>query len=167
MMDPNLELVQRYRSRGVLVDTNILLLYFVGRFKRQQIPHFKRTAQFAVGDYDLLDGFLSAFKRVVTTPNILSEVNSLSGQMGEPDRRQYFEEFAREIATLDERYVPSVGVSGTEAFQRVGLTDSGIMHLARDGFLVLSDDLKLCGYLEKVGVDVLNFNHLRFIVWAG
>ena len=41
MTDPLPTLMQRYRSRGVLVDTNILLLYFVGKFKREQVPNFK------------------------------------------------------------------------------------------------------------------------------
>ena len=38
MTDPNVRLVERYCSRGVLVDTNILLLYFVGSFEPDEIP---------------------------------------------------------------------------------------------------------------------------------
>ena len=74
-------LFQRYRSRGVLVDTNILLLFFVGSFERTLITRFKRTNQYRAEDYDLLCHFLSHFDRMATTPHVLSEVNSLSHRL--------------------------------------------------------------------------------------
>lgn len=167
MTDTVLCLLQRYRSRGVLVDTNILLLYFVGGFDRERVPRFKRTMQYTVDDYDLLARLLSRFERIVTTPNILSEVNSLSGQMGEPAKTEYFKEFARGIGALDERYVMSDTASKIDEFPRLGLTDSGIMLLADGSFLVLTDDFKLTQFLQKAGIDVLNFNHIRLIAWTG
>jgi hypothetical protein len=154
-------LVQRYGSRGVLIDTNVLLLFFVGSFDRTQIAGFKRTAAYSISDYDALLLFLRPFHRIVTTPNILSEVNSLSGQMGEPAKARYFAAFAENIGLLAEEYVVSADVAQLEQFPRLGLTDSGILHLVRDRFLVLTDDLPLSGFLEKAGIDVLNFNHLR------
>ena len=156
MTDHILGLIERHGSGGVLVDANILLLYFVGSYNREHVPRFKRTGQFTVNDYDLLVRVLSRFARVVTTPNILSEVNSLSAQMGEPAKTEYFEEFARGIATA----------SQLSEFPKLGLTDSGILHLAEDQYLVLTDDLRLCQFLEKAGVDVLNFNHIRLIAWT-
>ena len=41
-------LMQRYRSRGILVDTNILLLHFVGSFDPSLIARFKRTERFTI-----------------------------------------------------------------------------------------------------------------------
>ena len=75
MTDHILYLIQKYHSRGVLVDTNILLLRFVGDFDRDLIPRFKRTAQFVVEDYDLLKRLLVRFNSTITTPHILAEVN--------------------------------------------------------------------------------------------
>jgi rRNA-processing protein FCF1 len=166
MTDPILGLIERYHSGGVLIDTNILLLYFVGSYNRELIPRFKRTVQFTVEDFDLLVRLLSRFAQIVTTPNILSEVNSLSGQIGQPAKIAYFEQFARGIATLDEQYVASATASGLSEFPKLGLTDSGILHLAGGKYLVLTDDLRLCAFLEKTGVDVLNFNHIRWIAWT-
>ena len=161
MTDPLLELVHAYHSRGVLVDTNILLLYFVGRFAPEHIPRFKRTCQFSVDDYQLLVRLLARFKRIVTTPNVLSEVSSLSGQLGEPLRSEYYLDFARGITALDEHYVASTAAARGSQFSRLGLTDCAIAHLATGKYLVLTDDLRLAQYLEKAGGDVLNFNHLR------
>ena len=167
MTDSVLRSIQRYHSRGVLVDTNILLLHFVGSYDRELIPRFKRTRTYTVEDYDLLSRLLSQFERIVTTPNILTEVNSLSSQLGEPAKEQYFKEFARGIDTLDEKYVESATAAQLEQFPRLGLTDSGIVHLAKGNYLVLTDDFRLYGVLEHLGIDVLNFNHLRLPGWIG
>ncbi len=166
MTDPLLQLIQTYRSRGVLVDTNILVLYFVGNVARDQVPRFKRTKQFGVEDYDLLVRLLRCFDRIVTTPNVLSEVNSLSGQLTEPLRTKCFSDFARAITLLDEHYVASATAAQTSEFSRLGLTDCAIAHLAAAKYLVLTDDLTLARFLEKAGIDVLNFNHLRVWGWT-
>ncbi len=155
------ELIGRHRHQGVLIDTNILLLLFVGSFDRDRVPRFKRTKQFTPEDYDLLTRVVEPFKRIVTTPNILSEVNSLSGQLGEPARTEYFRIFARRIRTLDEHYVASKDVSRIEQFPKLGLTDSGMLHLAGEEYLVLTDDFELEGFLSKAGIHVVNFNHIR------
>ncbi len=47
------------------------------------------------------------------------------------------------------------------AFPKFGLTDTGIVHSARGRFLVLTDDFRLAGYLQRQGIDVVNFNYLR------
>jgi len=154
-------LVERYGTRGVFVDTNILLLYFVGSFDRMMVSRFKRTRQFDGDDFDLLVSLLGHFETIVTTPNVLSEVNSLSGQIGEPARTRYFGEFSRRIVTLDEHYVASSDAAQTPHFPRLGLTDAAIMLLSKGSYLVLTDDYVLHGFLEHQGVDVLNFNDLR------
>ena len=52
-------LMQCYRSRGVLVDTNILLLLLIGSFDRSLITKFKRTgSRFSVEDFNLLRALL-------------------------------------------------------------------------------------------------------------
>jgi hypothetical protein len=161
MSDHVLQLVERYRSRGVLVDSNVLLLYFVGAYERRLVPRFKRTAQFTVQDYDLLVYFLSNFRRIVPTPNILTEVNALLGQLGEPPKIQCRARFGPEIARLGEDYVPSADAVGLDQFPRLGLTDAVIARLAKGNHLVLTDDAKLAVFLERTQIDVVNFNHLR------
>lgn len=161
MIDPIFDLLRRYRSRGVLVDANILLLYFVGSYDRARIPRFKRTQVFTVEDYDLLIKFLAYFERIVTTPNILTEVSNFSGQLGEPARSDYFVWFAKEISLLDERYVESRSAAQLDSFPRLGLTDCSVMHLAQGEHLVLTDDFNLYQSLQHSGIDAVNFNHLR------
>jgi hypothetical protein len=37
-------LIEKHRAKGVLVDTNLLVLLLVGAVNKQRIPRFKRTA---------------------------------------------------------------------------------------------------------------------------
>jgi rRNA-processing protein FCF1 len=157
-------LFARYQKAGILVDTNILLLYAVGLANKKRIPLFKRTRQFSIKDFDLLDQILRAFQKVVTTPNILTEVNSLANQLGEPERSQCLGLFAKIICQMEEQHHPSRHIAQFSEFPKFGLTDCSILHLSREGYLVLTDDFRLSMYLQNQGIDTVNFNNLRFLV---
>jgi hypothetical protein len=153
-------LFQQYATRGMLVDTNILLLYCVGSCDRKLIG-WKRLAAFTLLDFELLLRVWPLFAKIVTTPNILTEVNSLAGQLGGTDKERCFQKFAEQITTLEELHTPSRDLAEADHFPRFGLTDSGIVNLAAGRFLVLTDDFRLWGFLSKRNIDVVNFNHLR------
>ena len=157
------DLLSKYYTKGILIDTNILLLYLVGRVNRERIFRFKRTAQFTPRDYDLLLELVSKFQKIVVTPNILTEVNSLANQLGEPEKSRCLNIFSNFISQINfnEEYIESSIVARHNAFSRFGLTDCGIMLLAKDKYLILTDDLKLHLYMKALGIDTINFNNLR------
>lgn len=158
-------LINQYRSKGILVDSNILLLYFVGMVRQERISQFPRTEQFTGRDFDLLLTFLSDFTTVATTPNILTEVSSFINKLGEPDRSSCYEIFAIEIPRLSESYVPSQDIASTHwSFSTYGLTDCSMANLAKKRqYLVLTDDLKVASFLHFQEVDTINFNDLRLL----
>jgi hypothetical protein len=165
-MQQQLELLlARYKNTGVLIDTNLLLLYFVGAYDPHRIPKFKRTMTFAVEDFYTLLGFFNYFRIVVTTPNILTEVNSLAGQLPGDLRASFNPVFAERLADLEEHYTESKNLSQLPHFGKFGLTDAGIVDLAQGRYLVLTDDFRLFGYLQKSGTDAINFNHIRTLRW--
>jgi len=159
------ELLQRYRTRGLLVDTNLLLLYFVGRYDPNRISRFKRTQSFSEDDFLLLASILAFFNKVVVTPNILTEVNSLSNQLPDNIKSSYYSEFAQCLDVLEEHYVSSSELGRTDHFLRFGLTDAGIVKLVQGRYLVLTDDLRLASYLQHLDIDVINFNNIRLLNW--
>lgn len=162
MSSPLAEVIARYGRIGILVDSNLLLVYFVGQLDPDLVPRFKRTSQFSRGDFELLAGLLQRFSRIVTTPNVLTEVANLAGHLADPPRSRLFEAFARGIAMLEERYVSSAEASLEDGFVRLGLTDAGICRLVRRRLPVLTDDLRLAVQLRSLQVDVINFNDVRF-----
>jgi len=158
-------LFEEYRQKGILIDTNILLLYFVGSINRSRISEFNRTEQFTPEDYDLLLSIIAFFPKRVTTPNILTEVNSLMNLQG-AERSKGLALFAPSISSLlTEIYIASSAVVQRAEFIRFGLTDCGILHLAQNQYLVLTDDLKLAAELQRQEIDVVNFNNLRVFGW--
>ena len=163
MTDALTALVSRFRGRDVLIDTNILLMYIVGTVDPKFIPTFKRTKMFTIEDYALLRRFLG-HRSIVTTPNILTEVSNLAGQMAEPRRTRVFQTFAQAVRVMPEQYVHSTTATQNVAFVRLGLTDAVIARIAEGEVLVLTDDFKLTQHLERSGLAVMNFNHFRALV---
>ena len=159
-------LLDRYRTAGILIDTNILLLYYIGSFNIDLIPKFKNTQQFVVEDYYTLLRIFKHFEQIVTTPNIMTEVSNLSAQLGEPLKQDYFKTFADRISLLDEHYLSSKDIARMDEFTRFGLTDAAILKLVQAKYLVLTDDFRLSQYLQTKSVDVLNFNHIRTFYWV-
>jgi hypothetical protein len=159
-------LVNQHSGRAIVVDTNILLLLFLGECLPNLVGRFKRAAQFAPEDWPLLARLLSLFPAgVVTTPCILTEVNSLGGQLYEPARSTFLEFLSRRLPSIEERYSPSAELALHRAFIKFGLADSSIAQLAEAGHLVLTDDFRLSQFLGSKGHAVLNFNHVRVLGW--
>lgn len=164
-MEQFAHLLSKYKNKGALIDSNLLLVYCVGVYDPARIARFKRTAAFTTEDFELLTKFFAFFKKIVTTPNILTEVNSFSNQLSGDIKATYYPEFAKQITLLEEHYLPSADISALASFDRLGLTDLGISKLVRDKYLVLSDDLRLVIHLQNDGVDAINFNHIRTFGW--
>ena len=159
------QLLVQYRSKGILIDSNLLLLYFIGSYDPEQIGKFKRTITFTVEDFQRLEKLISYFETVVTTPNVLTEVSNLSNQLPQQVKKTYFQVFSQLTSNLQETYHPSEEICALPHFHRFGLTDSGIIDLAPERYLVLTDDFPLANYLQSANVDVINFNHIRTLNW--
>lgn len=138
-----------------------MLLLFVGQYDPNLIEQFKRTNIYTQEDYRLLKRVLKAFKRVVTTPNIITEVSNLSNAFRSEIRDRYYEKFRMYVEPLDEEFVPSMEAASNATFVRHGITDSAIAMLARQPLLVLTDDFRLASALGGSKIDVINFNRLR------
>ncbi len=102
------EIFCNYRNKGILVDSNLLLLYFLGKYNKSLIQRFKRTNKYVIEDYELLTSVIEFFTRVITTPNILTEISNLSGNLENEFKTRYFLEFAKQLELLHEFYTPSI-----------------------------------------------------------
>ena len=160
-------MIAKYKDKGLVIDSKPLLLYFVGLYDPGQIARFKRTQTYTIEDFHLLQRFVTCFRRVVTTPNILTEVSNLSGQLPEPIKSAYFRDLKKHVGVVHERYRPSRLVCQNPHFVRFGLTDSAIVDLSMKKYLVLTDDLPFYGLLQRLGIDAINFSHIRFFGWPG
>lgn len=164
MIDEIAEFYKKYRHKGILIDTNILILWVVGTVNRERISRFNRTKVFTPKDYDQLLQVFDYFSKIVTTPHILTEVSNLIDKLGEPERSTALQILAKAMQNSDkmqEEYQESSQIMQNEKFSDFGLTDCGILEICQGRYLVLTDDLKLASYLYSQNVDNINFNHIR------
>lgn len=144
------------------MDTNLLLLFFVGGYDRSLVERFRRTAdRFVASDFDTLANLLMGFERIVTTPHILTETSNLLGQLSGRARIECFGWLARGIPNMRETHVAGAELAQLEPFVKLGITDASVIEVAAAPYLVLTDDFRLYNFLANRGTDVLNFNNLR------
>lgn len=155
------QLIIKYKNKGVLIDTNLLLLFFIGSINPDFVNTFKRTRKYTKEDYDLIIKLMKYFKFIVTTPNVLTEVNSLSNSLKDKYKVKFYEIFSNTISKLNEFHMQSKEIVDKTEFRKFGLTDSIIYHVSNNKYLLLTDDFRLSQYIQSKNGDVINFNHIR------
>jgi len=75
-------LIEKHRSKGALIDANLLVLYLVGKTNKRRIRDFKPCDRFETEDFDLLEDLVGYLGKVFTTPHILTEVSNLAKLRG-------------------------------------------------------------------------------------
>ena len=116
-------LVNKHRANGLLIDTNLLILYLVGRTNQQRIGTFKRTRAYTQEDYHLLEDLIAHFKRIVTTPQILTETSNLTDMSG-PELRKVRDRFRDSVEDADQSITEAKRVVKDQDFLRLGFADS-------------------------------------------
>ena len=161
------KLVKKYHASGVLLDSNLLLLLFVGLVSPELVNHFKRTQNqgFTEREFIFLQNPVKSFKRVITTPHILTETSNYIGQLKGESRELALRLIADTIPAFKERRPEARHLVQTGGFMNFGLTDSAILDLPPRKYLVLSVDVLLVLALNQKGVDAINFNRLLSRLW--
>jgi hypothetical protein len=159
-------LIEKHASNGLLVDTNLLLLFLVGAYDRGYIRTFKRTQRYTEEDFDLLAGLIPQFHRIVVTPHILAELSNLSLAMKGDRAVAYFVVLVEVLREAREVHIDKDVLLDYGWLPRVGFTDLSILEASkRHDYLVLTDDFEAAGLLACEGCDVINWNHVRQLSW--
>jgi len=167
-MDSYLEqCIRACRRQGVVLDTNVFILFLVGCWN----PHLvgsgdiKRLNSYSIDDFKLLLALLVPFSKRVVTPGIITETCNLL----DTDNRKYngavFYALSQLLDKISESQKPSKLLSIQPAFLQFGLADTSVADLADRGYLIITDDLKLQNFLETSGRFSLNFTQIRTANW--
>lgn len=153
MNDYAVQLIQKYRKEGVLIDTNLLLLYVIGTYDPKGVRSSTKTLSFPPNTFDLVDRVINQFDKVITTPYILAEVSNWLAQFPSSDKNklhpELFDRFAKLIKGFVEIPETSTGIANHSAFCFLGLADTSIVSLGNK-YLVLTTDGRLMAYLQKM-----------------
>lgn len=155
--------IKQYRKKGIIVDTNLLLLVIAGG--TPSIVDFKRTSGYTSDDYLLLLHVIDQFERLVATPHILAELSNLTNGLYGKHLQDFYVTLKNSLSTICEIHCPALDICKDYELSPFGLTDVGIIAAAKDKYLVLTDDLRVASFANQHCVDVVNFNHLREANW--
>lgn len=158
MNDYLLKLVQKYKQKGLLVDTNILLLYIVGSFDIDLIQNFKRTDIFSRDDFEKVSKFIDFFNIKIVVPHVLTQVSDFI------NNRQNLQSVLKVfIENSQEVLIESTDLSKRETFLKFGLADTSVAFTAKDNYLIFTDDRPLYGFLINSNIDAVNLDQIRMI----
>lgn len=158
-------LTELHAANGLLIDANLLILLIVGNLNPAHIHTHKRTAnKYSAEDYTLLISFVDQFKAsaVVTTPNILTEVSNLLEGYSYKGQQALtiLERFATGTKEISHESSSTMNLH-PKSYLKFGLSDAVIHRIAEENYLVLTDDLNFCAYLQGQGLLAINFTNLR------
>ena len=146
--------------RGLIVDTNLWILYFVGATGEHRVGKDDFTSDYTLEDFKLLSRILQDQRRLITTPHILAELSNQLKFKGDL-RDEFLSLFEHQVQLLDERHCEGKRICASPAFRDLGITDTGITLLADEGPSIITADLDLYSCLVRAKASVLNFNHFR------
>ncbi len=110
----------------------------------------------------ILKILIAQFKKIVSTPHILTEVSNLAGKLTWPELRKLRQLLGNWIGTTLEIFEPSSHVVTDPAFKNFGLADAAISSLCkRAGILLLTSDVSLYGALTNRGFDAISFKQIQ------
>lgn len=155
-------LIGKYRTKGMLIDSNLALLYLVGGHDLRLVGDgkYNKLSNYEADDYHLLVRLKSAFRKSVTTPHVLTEVSNLACDLPEQTKSACLKKFHAVFAEVDELHVASMEAASWQDFHFLGLTDSALALVSRQ-YLIVTDDARLVKKLNEADLEALNFNHLR------
>jgi rRNA-processing protein FCF1 len=155
------KLLINYKSKGIVIDSNLLLYFFVGSYNNNLVSNFKVTKKFGIKGFDMLCYIINYFDKIITTPHILTEISNLSNKMDVRYKADYFNIFFQKLEKMDEIFFSAIENLSDENVRKFGLTDSAIVNLSKTkSYLILTEDFHLSNILSSRGIDVINFNHL-------
>lgn len=145
----------------IFVDTNALILLIVGLIDKSLISSHKRTSIYDSVDFDNLAFLIGDLEKIVTTPNVLTEVDNLLNNFQKGHRWTYFQLLRELIFKSNEKYLQSKLCLDSNALFELGLTDTGVLEICKECDLLITGDSKLADYASAFGIKVIDLVKIR------
>ncbi|MCG9229893.1 PIN domain-containing protein [Vibrio diabolicus] len=155
------ELLSKYRKNGVMLDTNLLVMYLIGLYDRELVPNFKRTEKYSTDQFDFLHYYVGEFSKLIVTPHVLAETWNFIEKLPQSDFNAFLDKVLPNIDLFEEEHINKSILIKAEGFNLIGITDMAVIKAAKaTSCLVITDDLRAYKQFYDNGVDSINMNHL-------
>jgi hypothetical protein len=150
------------RFREMVLDTGPLLLYLVGSYDKRYLSRFG----YDENEFLLLIRFLSSFKKVYVTPQVLAEASNLAKRRL---KEEYYPIFIRRsivlLVGLWEEYVAKDEIIKRSELPRFGITDASLLSTVDRDKLLLTDDAPLFWYCAGKDLPVMHLDGIKSLIW--
>jgi predicted nucleic acid-binding protein len=143
--------------RDVIIDTNIFILFLAGQINENKIQNYTRNSLYTRDDYYLLLNIVANYDRIITSPNILTEVDNILNRITGEDKYKYLILVKNIYKHTIEKYIKTEAVSQNWFFDALGITDSSILMMAKECELLISGDSGLCDYAKSLNIKIFDF----------
>jgi len=143
--------------RDVIIDTNIFILFLVGQINENRIKNYTRNSLYTKEDYYFLLNVLADYDRIITSPNILTEVDNILNRIGGEDKYKYLVLVKTMYKQTIEKYIKTEKITQNWYFDSLGITDSSILMMAKDCELLISGDSSLCDHAKSLNIKTFDF----------
>lgn len=148
--------IAKYQPDGIIIDTNLLILFLVGSFDQDYIKAYKllnnNNKETSIEDFELLKNILDLFKKLIITPQVIAELSNLSITKGgiQKDRLPaYLRTVIAFLKSSEERHQKTdcLWGLGMKVLSDYGLTDLTMFELSRQtGMPIITDDFPFWHY---------------------
>ena len=145
----------------IFVDTNALILLVVGLIDRSLISKHNRTSIYELIDFENLASLIGDFEKIVTTPNILTEVDNLLNNFQKGHRWAYYQVLRDLISKSTEKFIESKMIIDLNPFFELGLANTGVLELSKNCDFLITGDSKLSDYANVFGIKVVDLVKIR------
>ncbi|HYN22937.1 MAG TPA: hypothetical protein VE078_18400 [Thermoanaerobaculia bacterium] len=138
-----------------------MVILIVGSVEPQLLGTVAHLKAYTPADYKLVAEFVSRFRVVAVTPQVLTEVAHFVGKIGGRYSAHIRVRFIELVTILRERPVPTRRAVDRKEFAGLDLADCTLLEAAGSDDILLSTDAQLV--LERLtrGLPAINFNRLR------
>jgi len=148
-------LIEQYQSKGLLLDSNLLLLHLVGSINPALIGSSRLTS-FTIRQMVFLQQFTAGFRRMVTTAHVLTEVSNLVNDLHAEGKKEIWSRFVSTLEMIEEQPYSSYEAARLPEFRYLGLTDTVLTAMSND-FLIVSNDGRMVNLLWERNLNALKW----------
>jgi hypothetical protein len=133
----------------LILDTNVLLLFLIGTYDPNYIESCclmkDNGANYTKEHFDLIKKILGCFLfKVTITPQILSEVYSLSKKIDSPRFQNYFIKLIEQLKKFEEHHIKLEVLLSNVGLVNFGFTDLSLVETAKQKqYVILTDEWRL------------------------
>ena len=158
-------LIDKYRTKGIAIDTEILLLLCIGLFDEGLITRFKRTSKYSADEFRIAQWIIGEISPHLVTPHVLAEFSNLSNNLKER-RKGYYSAIDSFLKNEIEVFFPKEDILDEPFVSFLGFADISLFKTCRDkGCVLFTADSQLTSKLRDQSIDVINMVEIQSELW--